>query len=99
MSSTENQISSDFLCDLAGYLKFEDAYIQSLMGLFTNSYDFIDYMMEKIWNWSYIVIVITEVEFLFDLHSSFVEAWQLHTGAIQIYAKFDSELITRTMQN
>lgn len=33
-----------------------------LTSLFTNSSDFIDYMMEKIWSWSYIVIGISEVE-------------------------------------
>jgi hypothetical protein len=38
-------------------------------------------------------------EFLFDLHSSFLEAWKVQTEAIQIYAEFDSELITRTRQN
>ena len=35
---------------------------RDLTELFTNSYDFIDYTMEKIWSWSYIVIGISEVE-------------------------------------
>lgn len=35
---------------------------RDLPGLFTNSYDFIDYMMGNIWSWAFIVIGVSEVE-------------------------------------
>ena len=63
MILTENQNSSDiFSVTLQATLSLRPNMSRDLTELFKNSYDFVDYAMEKNWNWSYIVIGISEVE-------------------------------------
>lgn len=62
MSLTENQFPQTFSMTLRATSSLRIYMSRDLTGLFTNSYDFIDYMMEKIWSWFYIVIGISEVE-------------------------------------
>ena len=63
MILTENRNSSDiFSVTLQATLSLRPNTSRDLTELFKNSYDFIDYAMEKSWNWSYTVIGISEVE-------------------------------------